>query len=105
MLNRQAERRATPRQPLASRSSLFLSLSIKNYIRVYKHVYYQRNSDIRGNDKGEGYSERQSRVIRALEPRMLSKCTHIHFSIPDKILATLGEGTFGKVVKVKDLQM
>lgn len=25
--------------------------------------------------------------------------------ITDKVLATLGEGTFGKVVKVKDLQM
>lgn len=27
------------------------------------------------------------------------------FYIADKVLATLGEGTFGKVVKVKDLQM
>jgi len=27
------------------------------------------------------------------------------FCIADKVLATLGEGTFGKVVKVKDLQM
>lgn len=27
------------------------------------------------------------------------------FCITDKVLATLGEGTFGKVVKVKDLQM
>lgn len=27
------------------------------------------------------------------------------FVIADKVLATLGEGTFGKVVKVKDLQM
>lgn len=25
--------------------------------------------------------------------------------IPDKIMATLGEGTFGRVVKVKDMQM
>lgn len=30
---------------------------------------------------------------------------NVNFSIADKVLATLGEGTFGKVVKVKDLQM
>lgn len=27
------------------------------------------------------------------------------FLIADKIMATLGEGTFGRVVKVKDMQM
>lgn len=31
--------------------------------------------------------------------------TYLSFYIADKVLATLGEGTFGKVVKVKDLQM
>lgn len=30
---------------------------------------------------------------------------YLSFYIADKVLATLGEGTFGKVVKVKDLQM
>lgn len=30
---------------------------------------------------------------------------HLCFYVADKVLATLGEGTFGKVVKVKDLQM
>ncbi|KAF3423154.1 hypothetical protein E2986_01524 [Frieseomelitta varia] len=30
---------------------------------------------------------------------------HLSFYIADKVLATLGEGTFGKVVKVKDLQI
>lgn len=30
---------------------------------------------------------------------------YLDFCIADKVLATLGEGTFGKVVKVKDLQM
>lgn len=28
-----------------------------------------------------------------------------HNLIADKIMATLGEGTFGRVVKVKDMQM
>lgn len=27
------------------------------------------------------------------------------FPFSDKIMATLGEGTFGRVVKVKDMQM
>lgn len=31
--------------------------------------------------------------------------TFWHFNIADKILGTLGEGTFGKVVKVKDMEM
>lgn len=30
---------------------------------------------------------------------------YLKFSIADKVLATLGEGTFGKVVKVKDMLM
>uniref|UniRef100_A0A1B6DEN0 Protein kinase domain-containing protein n=1 Tax=Clastoptera arizonana TaxID=38151 RepID=A0A1B6DEN0_9HEMI len=38
---------------------------------------------------------------------MLKKCNNLifdYFSFTDRVLATLGEGTFGKVVKVKDLQ-
>lgn len=30
---------------------------------------------------------------------------YLKFCITDKVLATLGEGTFGKVVKVKDMLM
>lgn len=41
------------------------------------------------------------------EPRVSEQPqgAHIYFSITDKVLATLGEGTFGKVVKVKDVEM
>ena len=36
-------------------------------------------------------------------PRVRTVSRSSLFSVSDKILATLGEGTFGKVVKVKEL--
>ena len=42
-------------------------------------------------------------MIPKLAKKLISSDVHLSFPFSDRVQATLGEGTFGKVVKVKDV--
>lgn len=67
---------------------------------------------LEGEREGEPLSGAPAACARSTRARVLRglrgpypQGIYPDFYITDKVLATLGEGTFGKVVKVKDLQM
>lgn len=68
-----------------------------SFIRIHVHSYcYERKKLSSGSLTTLAQSNRN-------EPPILICYVRCWFT--DKVLGTLGEGTFGKVVKVKDLEM